>query len=138
MALILIVDDQPSSLTLLKSFLRSGGHDVLEAADGAEALKKAQEFDLDAMITDLRMPVVNGLRLIRALRDGGDAIPIIAVSGPNRDQLILALDYGANAALPKPLDRDEVLAVIDKVMAENRSNWSDAWIHPEFGKVSER
>lgn len=131
MALILIVDDQKSDMLLLKSFLRSGGHNVLEASNGAEAIEMTLNFNLDAVVTDLRMPVVNGLRLIRALRDTGDQIPIIAVSGPNADQLMLAEDYGANAALAKPFGKEQFLALVDKVLADDRSSWGDAWIQPD-------
>ena len=131
MALILIVDDQSSDMLLLKSFLRSGGHNVLEASNGAEAMEITRNFNLDLVVTDLRMPVVNGLRLIRALRDTGDQIPIIAVSGPNADQLMLAEDYGANAALAKPFGKQEFLGLVDRVLADDRSSWGDAWIQPD-------
>ncbi len=131
MALILIVDDQKSDMLLLKSFLRSGGHNVLEASNGAEAIEMTRNFNLDLVVTDLRMPVVNGLRLIRALRDTGDQIPIIAVSGPNADQLMLAEDYGANAALAKPFGKEEFLGLVDRVLADDRSSWGDAWIQPD-------
>ncbi len=74
----------------------------------------------------------------RDLRGVGDTIPIIAVSGLNADQLILAEDYGANASLTKPLDRDKLLKALDDALEETRSEWSEAWIHPEFGSVGDR
>jgi CheY-like chemotaxis protein len=83
------------------------------------------------------MPVVNGLRLIRDLREAGDTIPIIAVSGQNADQLMLAEDYGANAAVMKPLRKEAFLKVVDQVLSDTRDTWSDVWIHPEFGHVAD-
>lgn len=138
MATILVVDDEDFSLTLIKEMLVSAGHEVLTARDGEEALKVLVTAEgVSAIITDLRMPRFNGLRLIRELRGGGDTIPIIAVSGVNADQLILAEDYGANAILTKPLDRDKLLRALDGALEQTKSKWSDAWIHPEFGSVGE-
>ena len=83
------------------------------------------------------MPNVNGLRLIRELRENGDTIPILAVSGINRDQLMLAEDYGANVGLSKPIDRDELLKIVEQVLSDSRDDWSGVWIHPEFGNVGD-
>jgi len=137
-ARILLVEDEPSDLELMRTLLRDAGHVVVYAQDGKEALEALRRETVEVVITDLRMPVVNGLRLIRSLRASGDTIPIIAVSGKNADQLMLAEDYGANAGLTKPLDRDELLSVLNKVLSDNRDRWTDAWIHPEFGSVGDR
>ncbi|MDX1647323.1 MAG: response regulator [Longimicrobiales bacterium] len=138
MAYILVVDDDPSDRTLLSEILGSAGHKVVSVADGQQALDVLERrSDIRAVVSDLRMPVLNGLRLIRTLRDGGDTIPIIAISGANADQLLLAEDYGANAILFKPLRREKVLEAVDRILTETRSDWSDAWIHPEFGSVGE-
>ena len=135
---ILVVDDELSDLTLLTEILSSAGHEVLRAADGKQALDLlGQRTDIRCIVTDLRMPVMNGLRLIRELRGAGDTIPIIAISGANAEQLLLAEDYGANAILFKPLKRDELLGVLERILADTRSNWSDAWIYPEFGSVGD-
>lgn len=138
MARIMVVDDEEMSQGIIGQILESGGHDVVTLNNGKEALERLREdTELRAIVTDLRMPLVNGLRLIRALREAGDTIPIIAVSGTNADQLMLAEDYGANAGLTKPLDRDELLQVLDRALSDSRSTWSEAWIHPEFGAVGD-
>lgn len=135
---ILVVDDEPTDLTLLSRILESAGYDVVVAPDGQQALDILERrSDIRAVISDLRMPVLNGLRLIRALRERGDEIPVLAISGANADQLVLAEDYGANAILSKPPLREKVLAALDRVLTESRSDWSGAWIHPEFGSVGE-
>ena len=138
MARILVVEDDISEQVLLQQMLSRAGHTVVIAADGSQALDRLREDKIDAVVTDLRMPVLNGLRLIRELREAGDTIPIVAISGENADQLMLAQDYGANAGLVKPLNRDDLLAVLDRIVRDTRSDWSGAWIHPEFGKVGER
>ena len=138
MAKILVVDDEEQAQTVVGEILRSGGHEVVTASNGREAIEVLRKAHVEAIVTDLRMPLVNGLRLIKALRAKGDTLPIIAISGANRDQLMLAQDYGANAGLVKPLDRDELLDVLDRSLADTRDSWTDAWIHPEFGSVGDR
>lgn len=138
MAKILLVEDEADSQRLIGSILLSAKHEVVLAEDGREALAYVRENHVDVVVTDLRMPVLNGLRLIRELRDKGDTIPIVAVSGHNRDQLMLAEDLGANAAIVKPIKPDQLLQLVDKVLADTRTSWSGAWIHPEFGNVGER
>ena len=133
MGVILVVDDEQSSREILSNFLEGAGYDVVRASDGQEALDLLQKHEVRAIVTDLRMPNVNGLRLIRALRENGDTIPILAVSGINRDQLMLAEDYGANVGLSKPVDRDELIRIMKQVLSDSRDDWSGVWIHPEFG-----
>jgi len=138
MAKILLVDDDESTLRLVYAMLVSGGHTVETATNGQEAMDILKERHVAVVVTDLRMPTVNGLRLIRELRSAGDTVPIVAISGANRDQLLLAQDYGANAALVKPVDRKELLKVVRMALDDTRDAWSNAWIHPEFGSVGER
>jgi len=137
MGVILVVDDEQSSREILSIFLEGAGYDVVCASDGQEALDLLQEQEVRAIVTDLRMPNVNGLRLIRSLRENGDTIPILAVSGINRDQLMLAEDYGANVGLSKPVDRDELISIMKRVLSDSRDDWSGVWIHPEFGNVGD-
>lgn len=137
MGVILVVDDEQSSREILTNFLEGAGYDVVPASDGQEALDLLQKHEVRAIVTDLRMPNVNGLRLIRSLRENGDTIPILAVSGINRDQLMLAEDYGANVGLSKPVDRDELIRIMQQVLSDSRDDWSGVWIHPEFGNVGD-
>lgn len=135
---VLIVEDDESSSRIIAQVLSTGGHDSLFASDGEMALDLMRMYDVDVVITDLAMPGINGLRLIRAIRASGDTIPIIAVSGKNADQLLLAEDYGANAAISKPVDGAELLVLVGRIVRDNRNDWAPAWIHPEFGAVEER
>lgn len=137
MAKILLVDDEELDLSLIREILLKGGHEILSAENGQQGLDLLEIEEVDAVVTDLRMPVFNGLRLIKTLRGSGDTIPIIAISGANWDQLLLAQDYGANAGLTKPVDGEELLNLLSRVLSETRSSWKDAWIHPEFGSVGD-
>ncbi len=139
MSTILVVDDDASDRTLLSELLTRAGHTVTSADGGHSALRViGRKEPIDIIITDLKMPGINGLRLIRQIRQKGDQIPIIAISGTNADQLLLAQDYGANAGLVKPVDPAELLDVVTQVASEARDDWQDAWIHPEFGNVADR
>ena len=83
MAKILLVDDEELDLSLIREILLKGGHEILSAENGQQGLDLLEIEEVDAVVTDLRMPVFNGLRLIKTLRGSGDTIPIIAVSGAN-------------------------------------------------------
>ena len=81
-ARILIVEDEPDLRFMIKLILDRGGHEVVEARDGADALQRVQARRPDLVITDVMMPVMDGLELIRHLRSNPQTamIPILAVS----------------------------------------------------------
>jgi two-component system response regulator len=137
LAIVLIAEDEEDERELLAGFVRQKGHTPLQAKDGVDALELMRDRHVDMLVTDLAMPRMNGLRLIRSVRDSGDTIPIIAVSGKNADQLLLAQDYGANGAVSKPVHGPEFKKLMERILEDTRSDWSSAWIHPEFGSVGD-
>jgi diguanylate cyclase (GGDEF)-like protein len=106
---ILIVDDEPIVRTLLETWLKvEGGHSLKSAADGAEALVLAESFLPQIIITDWRMPVMNGLELCKALRrsDWGQNIYVLMLTAADDDNdLVRAFDAGVDDYLNKPLNR---------------------------------
>ena len=66
--------------------------------------------------------------LIRAIREGGDRIPVVAISGQNADQLLLAEDYGATATLFKPVKRSELLRTVKGVARQTDEFWENVWL----------
>lgn len=112
MARLLIVDDDEEQRILLQSLLKEQGHHMYFASDGDVALHTFRGKDIDVVITDLAMPKVNGLRLIKELRKVDPDVRVIAISGVARDQLLLAEDYGALAILTKPVDRDDFMEAL--------------------------
>lgn len=134
MARILVVDDEESDRVLIGEMLLSGGHEPIYAKNGKEALSRLDKTQgIEVVVTDLRMPFLSGLRLIRDRREAGDSIPIIAISGVGADQLSVAKEYGASATLTKPLDRNELLLAVDSALNGFDSDWNGVWIsaHPE-------
>jgi len=128
MARILIVDDDEVTRLILGQILQDGGYEVTYAGNGEVALDRFEIGRFDAVITDLAMPERNGLRLIQDLREMDWKLPLIAMSGSNADQLQMAEDFGAKAALLKPLEPEAVLATVDSVLEDaNEDVWARTW-----------
>ena len=128
MARILVVDDEEMDRVLERSILEEAGHELLFANDGDHALRVYREERVDLVITDLAMPKVNGLRLIKRLLEEDSAAKVIAVSGVSPEQLPRAQDLGAAATLYKPLEREELLETVERVLlGPSRGGWEDVW-----------
>jgi two-component system chemotaxis response regulator CheY len=115
MATLLSVDDSPSVRQMISATLRSAGFDVLEAADGYEGLEKAKVTPIDLVITDLNMPQLNGLALIRHLRAMPSlvGIPIIVLTTESDETASKeAKAAGATAWITKPFKPDHLISVV--------------------------
>ena len=107
---ILVVDDDPEILSLLKRGLSYEGYAVETASNGAEALSKAREKEPDLVVLDVMMPEMDGVEVARRLRQAGD-VPILMLTarGTVADR-VAGLDGGADDYLVKPFAFDELLA----------------------------
>ena len=110
-ASILVVDDEPQITRVLKTTLASHGYSIRTARDGDEAVQLMKDWPPDLLITDLRMPNMDGLALCRHVRRGKSAMPIIVLSvrGEERTK-VEALDAGADDYVTKPFSVNELLA----------------------------
>jgi two-component system KDP operon response regulator KdpE len=107
---ILVVDDEPQITRVLKTTLSSQGYGVRSAGDGQEALNEMKTWQPDLIITDLRMPNVDGLELCRRVRKDS-RIPIIVLSVKGEETIkVEALDCGADDYITKPFSVNELLA----------------------------
>ncbi len=117
MAKILVLDDDADVRQGISRFLRSLGHEVVEAADGRAALKGEGAFATDLIITDINMPEVDGIEVILALRERNPHLPVIAISGggrvPKGSLLEDAGALGAVSTLPKPFELAELRRAVD-------------------------
>ena len=114
-ARILIVDDEPDLLSVLRFGLEIEGFSVLEASDGERALEMARAEQPDLMVLDLMLPRMDGYKVCRALKfdDRFKAIPIFILSARSGDtDRKLALDLGADAFVTKPYDMRALVAKI--------------------------
>ncbi len=111
-ARVLVVDDEPQVLRLLKTALAERGYDVVSAASGEEALVSVAHRLPDVIVLDLVMPGISGLDVCRSVRDRW-TVPIIVLSarGDEHDK-VAALDLGADDYLTKPFGMEELLARI--------------------------
>ena len=109
-ASILIAEDDADIRGLLKLYLEGEGFSVLEASDGAEALRLAREHTPDMAVLDVMMPQMDGFTLTRTLRKYSD-IPILILSAKSQDNdKILGLNLGADDYIAKPFNPVEIVA----------------------------
>jgi len=118
-ASILTVDDSPSIRVALKIALTNAGYSVAEAANGAEGIEKAKASAFDLIITDLNMPVMDGLTMIEEMRRMPDqmGVPIVFLTTESDDGFkARAKAAGATGWLTKPFDPDQLVRVAKKVL----------------------
>lgn len=109
-ASILIAEDDGDIRSLLRLYLEGEGYRVLEASDGAAALRLAREESPDMAVLDVMMPEMNGFELTQALRKYSD-IPILILSAKSQDNdKILGLNLGADDYIAKPFNPVEIVA----------------------------
>jgi len=108
---VLIVDDEPAILRFLRAGLASQGYLVTEARDGVRALEVLRHNTTDLLVLDLGLPDLDGLEIIRRIRDAGSTVPIIVLSSRSDERgKVEALDLGADDYVTKPFGIDELLA----------------------------
>jgi CheY-like chemotaxis protein len=122
---VLVVEDETPVRDLLAYVLRDEGHEVLEARDGAEALRILDGYSTPTesvclILLDMMLPRVGGLQVLQHLAEQGIYIPVIAMSASRR-HLQEAETSGARAVLPKPFELDAVLAAIDHACSRHRA-----------------
>jgi two-component system KDP operon response regulator KdpE len=109
-ARILVVDDEPQLTRVLRTGLKSRGYEVRTAADGLSGFETFTDWHPDLVITDLAMPVMDGLELCRRVR-AVSPVPIIVLSAKGEEKTkVEALDLGADDYVTKPFGIDELLA----------------------------
>ena len=108
---LLIVDDEPKVVALLKRALERDGHTLEVATTGDDALVAAREAKYDALILDVMIPAPDGLEVCRRLRKDGDWTPVLLLTGRGAvEDRVTGLDAGADDYLPKPFSLTELSA----------------------------
>ena len=102
---VLVVDDEPDAVELLTEFLRAKGYEVITASDGEEALRKVKEDRPHLILLDVRMPKLNGMEVLRLVREIDREVGVIMVTAVNEEETGReALKLGAFDYITKPLD----------------------------------
>jgi CheY-like chemotaxis protein len=116
MAHILVADWDEIERVALWTILQKAGHELLFAKNGKQAIEIWEKKPIDLVITELLMPELSGLRLIREIIERDAGARIIALSLVNADQLDLAEDFGAMRILYKPVKPKTLLTTVEEVL----------------------
>ncbi len=118
---VLVVDDEANARAGLKTLLTEEGFDVAEAADGEEALARLASFAPAAVLTDVRMPKLDGVAMLKKARDEGtDAVFVVMTAFGTIESAVEAMKEGAESYLLKPLDFAAVKVVLEKALEKRR------------------
>ncbi|MFC1673243.1 response regulator [Pseudomonadota bacterium] len=121
MASVLVADDEELARFTIREILEAEGHTVVEAKNGVEAIDLFTKQPTDIIVTDIIMPDKEGIETIIELKRDHPGIKIVAISGGGRtrnlDFLELAKRYGADAVLAKPFSEQELIDVINTLLA---------------------
>jgi two-component system NtrC family response regulator len=114
---ILVVDDEENIREIITEFLDTLGYNVISARDGEEALRMCTKYSFDLVITDIRMPKLNGLKLLQMLKQIFPTLPVILMTGyqPSKSQEE-AMTTKADAYLLKPFSLSSLRDILLKVI----------------------
>ena len=133
---VLLVDDEVDLLDMLGETLQKAGYHVLKAANGLEAVELLQKNKIDLMVSDIHMPGMDGIELLRTVGEKFKSIPVLLfISEYAMLSIEEAYDMGAFATLEKPFSRKLFIQMVDRYF-ENRAN---PWAHrpPRYPNTSE-
>jgi two-component system, cell cycle response regulator DivK len=116
---VLIVEDYADTRTLMKYLLEGYGYQIIEAADGQEAVEKVRQQHPDLILMDLSLPVMDGFTATQTIRkfDGGRKIPIIAVTAYGNSFYRKAIEAGCDDLINKPLDFKKLEPILEQYLS---------------------
>ena len=135
---ILIVDDDRMMAKTLRDILRVKGHEAEVVYSGPEALKKLAGNSFDCILSDIKMPEVNGVELYRAIKARQPDLPVVLMTAYSTDKLVKeGLEEGAIAALTKPLDINALLSFFSALHKEQSVTIvdEDPWFCKTLGDI---
>ena len=118
---VLVVDDDATLLKSLARALRAKGYDVVSARNGEDAVRHVTDGEFDAIISDISMPGMDGIQLLREVREHDLYVPVILMTGePAVSTAVKAVEYGAFHYLTKPTSLDDVTQVLGRAVGLSR------------------
>ena len=122
-AKILVADDEQNLRRVLVALLRRGGHEVVQAANGLEAIEQLGKGDYDVVITDLRMPGADGMEVLRTASKNYPHVPVIMITAYGSvGQAVEAIKAGAFDYIEKPFEQDSIRVIVDKAIGQAAAN----------------
>jgi two-component system, NtrC family, response regulator AtoC len=129
---VLVVDDEAHMRRVLEIMVRQLGHNVLGAADGAQALQMLEREKVDLVLTDLRMPVLDGLGLLRGMVDKGMNVPAIVMTAQGSvSTAVEAMKLGAEDYLLRPFDVDVLELSIHRVLERGQLRIENSYLREQ-------
>ncbi|TFG97031.1 MAG: sigma-54-dependent Fis family transcriptional regulator [Calditrichales bacterium] len=114
---IMLIDDEPAQIKSLSAFLKRRSFTVLSASSGPEGLAFLENGNIDLVLTDFRMPEMNGLQILRAVKQINPEIPVIVITAfSDTSDAVKVMKEGAFDYLSKPVNLDELELLINKVL----------------------
>lgn len=111
---VLVVDDDPAVVRLLKLTLRGGGFDVTGASNGQEALQQVERHPPEAIVLDIDMPVMDGREFYERLRARHIDVPVVILSAYNPRRV--QRELGAQAYIGKPFEPDDLIDIVSRMV----------------------
>ncbi len=117
--IILVVEDEVKARESMINILSERFRKVIGAQNGDEGLKKFKKFKPDLVITDIAMPIMDGLDMAREIKEISDDVPIVVLSAySEKERLLRSIDIGIDKYLIKPVDIEELFKVLDYLIGE--------------------
>jgi len=114
---VLVVEDDDLYRDLLVKYFSSRSFNVTAVSNGLEAFTETEKQDFSLVITDIKMPVMDGLDFLKKLKDKNKMFKVIVLTAYGAmDSYVMALDWGAYDYLHKPVDLNELTSVVDKLL----------------------
>jgi two-component system, NtrC family, response regulator AtoC len=132
---ILVVDDEAKMQRILEIMLRKLGHEVVTADDGHAALRELQSAPVDLVLSDLRMPGMGGMELLRTLREKGNDVPVIIITAYGTiESAVDAMKLGASEYLVRPFDVDALELIVNRILSLGRVRRENEFLRDEVQK----
>lgn len=132
---ILVVDNEPKMRRILELSLKSMGHSVFEAGDGVEALAVIEKQPVDLVLTDLRMPRMDGIALLAALRERGQDVPVIVMTAYGTiETAVSAMKLGAVDYIIRPFEMETVEMAVTRALAMQAVQRENHFLREEISR----
>lgn len=126
---ILVIDDEPTALDLIRRILEMKGYQVSAAKSGVEGVELFKQYPCDLVITDMVMPVKDGLQTILDLRDVAPNLPVIAISGGgtiSKERYLAVAGYLEKViTIAKPFAIEDITTAVEKLLQDQDTEFSD-------------
>jgi two-component system NtrC family response regulator len=121
METILVVDDEKNYLVVLSAFLSDEGYEILTADNAQQALEIAESTDLDLVLTDMSMPSMDGIELLRRIKENTPELPVVMMTAYGTvEKAVEAMQIGAFNFIQKPFQNETLKQIVDKAVSTYR------------------